>query len=202
MKIYNYKTLVPDFILTKEWLLIGIFTGQRISDLFNFNMDRVFKTDAGYDLRLYQDKTNTPVDIPLNPIVIEILKKYNWEFPPKMNRTSKESFTIKYNKLAKDLLKEIGITRKVTKVKRTKKGMPNIYGNNPINEVYSSHDNRRTFATYYEGKLNRSLIMKVTGHKTEQSYLRYTGAVEINKTEIRRVQEEIFKKFKEPKIAN
>lgn len=47
-------------------------------------------------------------------------------------------------------------------------------------EVYSSHDNRRTFATYFEGKLKRSLIMQITGHDREHNYKKYVGIVNEN----------------------
>ncbi len=192
-KIYNYKTLDPEMVLTREWLLIGIFTGQRISDLYKFNKNNLIQDDNGhYSIKVYQYKTNHLVDIPVNKIILKILKKYNYDFPPKYNVKTLQSFERKLNPLLKKLLEKLNIDRVVTKCKRTKQGEKNIIGNFPIYEVYSSHDNRRTFATYFEGKLERSLIMQVTGHKKESSYLKYVGKIDVNKDKIRAVFDETF----------
>ncbi len=145
-----------------------------------------------YSLKIYQYKTSQLVDFPVNKIIMEILKKYHYDFPPKYNAKTLETFERKFNPLLKKLLEKLEIKRVVTKCKRMKKGEKNIIGDFPICEVYSSHDNRRTFATYFEGKLERSLIMKVTGHKKESSYLRYVGAVDVDKDKIRAVFDETF----------
>ena len=45
----------------------------------------------------------------------------------------------------------------------------------PKHQLLSSHDLRRSFATNYFGKVSTPVLMELTGHSKETSFLTYVG---------------------------
>src|SRR5690554_360683 len=59
-----------------DWLLIGCWTGCRVSDLMKLTNDNIMITTAGQRfIRYTQSKTNKQVDIPMHPTVEEITNR-------------------------------------------------------------------------------------------------------------------------------
>lgn len=171
-KIYRHKFEHDYLTNARDWLIIGVWTGLRVSDLLKLQ-----PTDVdGYLIYNTNQKTDYPAIIPVHEHVEEILTKLGG-FPRKISEQ-------KFNKYMKEVCKQAGITEKVegakmcpvevvgengkkTKIYRKQKG---IY---PKYELISSHTGRRSFATNHYGKLDTLSIMKITGHVTESQFLAY-----------------------------
>lgn len=65
-------------------MIIGFYTGQRVSDLLQMNKKQLITLEGNLFVNLSQ-KTKTPVLIPLHDEVKKILDKRNGEFPPKFS---------------------------------------------------------------------------------------------------------------------
>ena len=166
----------------RDWLLISCYTGQRISDFKYFSKKIIVEIEGVKYIQFKQQKTSTPIIVPLHKEVIKILDKRNGEFPSKISDQ-------KYN----DYIKEVCKLAKINKVVKSKK-LTNIKGlNRKIEGVYqkwevvSSHIGRRSFATNFYLKIPTPLLMNATGHKKESTFLNYIGkasqdlAIELSK---------------------
>jgi len=156
----------------RDWLIIGIWTGLRVSDLLKLNKSKI--NDVFFELENH--KTGIFVVIPIHADVQKILDKRKG-FPRKISDQ-------KFNNYIKEVAKAAGLTEIVKgarKVKVSVKGYGNEpadahrkeVGNYPKHELVSSHICRRTFATLHYGKLDTLTIMKITGHTTEKQFLEY-----------------------------
>jgi integrase len=156
----------------KDWLIIGCFIGQRVSDLLTLTSDNIKVRNGLELLELTQKKTGKRVAIPLHPKVKEILDKRNGKFPYYIS-------DVKFNLHIKDVCKEAGIvepteggkmvTDKKAKITRKKIG---VY---PKNELITSHVCRRSFASNFYGEIPTSLLISITAHSTERQFLEYIG---------------------------
>ena len=154
----------------KDWLVISCYIGQRSVSLFRLSKENIdIKTNT---IRLTQVKTKASVVIPILPQVSAILKKHKGDFPPLLSSKPKHNYNV-YN----DSIKEVC---KLAKIDELCKGrIRNIGGavskvvTKPKHELVTSHVGRRSFASNFYGKLNQQLIMGVTGHKSESSFLKY-----------------------------
>ena len=156
----------------KDWLLIGCYIGQRVSDLLKLT-NKNLTTVAGMGMiSIKQQKTGKQVMIPVHQKVKAILKKNDGRFPRKIADQ-------KFNKYIKDVCKLAGIDeatqggKMVTdkKAKITRKQ----FGLFPKYELVSSHICRRSFASNFYGEIPTSLLKDITAHSTEQQFLAYIG---------------------------
>lgn len=123
-----------------------VFATQTGARFANWTSFDVVPVTQGYNIRFTQAKTLHPVEIPLTNIAIQILQKYNFALPSPLSPTN----TLKY---IQEMCDHLGFAKKVT-----------------------THTARRTCATTLEAAgVPRQFIMRLTGHKTEKSYLRYIG---------------------------
>ncbi len=147
----------------RDLFLVGSYTGLRFSD-YSKLIPENFLAD-GRLLRVKTQKTDTGVFIPLNPIVLAIVNKYNGKLP--------KSIT---NQQTNIHLKEIGFLADLTErieITQTKGGMKLTTFKDKW-ELVTTHTARRSFATnaYLNGVATID-IMKITGHKTESSFMKY-----------------------------
>ena len=145
----------------KDWFLLLAWTGCRFSDL-----EKIGKTDIkdGF-ITFRQQKTNTKVTIPLHPVVSEILQKYDYQLPTPITNQ-------RFNEYIKEVAKMAGIDNKEA-VTRTIGGKLQTI-TQPKYELVSSHTGRRSFCTnMYKRGLPTLMIMSISGHKTEKSFLKY-----------------------------
>ncbi len=164
-ELQNIKELdlknTPHLDRVRDWFLLLSWTGCRFSDL-----EKISKTDIkdGF-ITFRQQKTNTKVIIPLHPVVLEILEKYDYTMPEVI---SNQKFNVYIKEVGK--LAEIDSVETVTKTiggKLTSESMPKY-------ELISSHTGRRSFCTnMYKRGLPTLMIMSISGHKTEKSFLKY-----------------------------
>lgn len=169
-----YKTKISNDRLTnaKDWLIIGLYTGLRVSDL-----TRLTPKDIEKDfIYIKTKKTKFPVIIPIHKRVREILNKRDGKFPRKISDQ-------KFNDYIKEVCKIADITEvvsggKICPIEIVEEGKKKIVfrkidGKYPKNELVASHTCRRSFASNLYGKVETLTIMKITGHKTESQFLDY-----------------------------
>lgn len=154
-------TSSPYLDRVRDWFLLLAWTGCRFSDL-----EKIGKTDIkdGF-ITFRQQKTNTKVTIPLHPVVSEILQKYEYQLPAPISNQ-------RFNEYIKEVAKRAKIDNKEA-VTRTIGGKLQTI-TQPKYELISSHTGRRSFCTnMYKRGLPTLMIMSISGHKTEKSFLKY-----------------------------
>ena len=168
--IENTEFNRPALENTKKWILLGSMIGQRGNDLLNLTEEnRTYR--SGLDLiELTQQKGNKKVSIPISPDMKELLKD---GFPYKISIQ-------KFNEYMKDNCRIAGIDTLVDGYKHDSEIKRRVFGKYPKWEIISSHDLRRTFATNKYGHWKTPLIMSITGHSTERTFLEYIGKTEID----------------------
>lgn len=157
-----YKITLPPYLdRVRDRYLIGAFTGLRFSDFNRISMDNV--SDGLISIR--QQKTNDPVIIPMHWIVKEIFEKHPGGLPKSIS-----------NQKMNDYLKLIGNRSGIKQVviKRTTKGGVRTEQAFEKWKLITTHTARRSAATnMYLAGIPTLSIMKITGHKTEKSFLKY-----------------------------
>jgi integrase len=148
---------------TRQLMIIGLWTGLRISDLrdihkYVFTEDEIQIVDS--------KKTGVHITLPIHQQIKAVLEENNGELPKIISDQ-------KFNKYIKEVCKEVGIDQEVmgkkmdSETKRKKKGYYPKY------ELISSHTFRRSFATNLYGELANQTIMAMTGHKSESQFIKY-----------------------------
>lgn len=168
----NYKLSSPSRAYARDIFIMQCFLGMRVGDYFEFLKDPkkyiVKENDNDY-VDFYSEKTKKRSVVPVSEVVRTTLGTYNYQFF--------SMATWSYNEILKASLKEAGMNALVPK-RITKGGVLNATMK-PKHELVSSHTARRTFASILEVEgLERQMIMKMTGHSTEQSYLSYVQVTE------------------------
>lgn len=149
----------------RDWLIIGVWTGARVSDLLTFTKENIQNGFIEYTAK----KTNQKIILPLHPQVSEILNRLNGAFPRKISAP-------RFNDYIKIVCKNAGLKEILTGALQTeiKKGVwRKINGNHEKYKLVSSHICRRSFATNHYGKLPTPVLMAITGHQTERMFLNY-----------------------------
>lgn len=159
---------------TRDWLIIGCYTGQRASDLFRMSPEKIVNINGKEFINLSQRKTKTPVLVPIHDEVKKILDKRKGNFPPAYSANLESAKTI-FNDNLKKICKLAGIDRLEYGRVFDEVKKHYVFGNYPMHDLASSHICRRTFATMYYSKIPTAVIMSVTGHKTETEFLGYIG---------------------------
>lgn len=159
------KTELPTKALenARKWLLLACYTGQRGNDLTTRIHEKNFE-HYGNDLiiRITQQKGNKTVIIPVLPKVREI---YENGMPYIIAIQNLNKYFKEIGKLAG--LNELTMGRKQEKGKRGVKRL------RPKYEYISTHIGRRSFASNHYGKIPTPIIMAVTGHSKESTFLTY-----------------------------
>lgn len=153
----------PRLEKVKDLFLIGCYTGLRFSDFTQIKPENVINEKSMLQIRT--QKTGERVSIPLHKTVKAILNKYNHKLPKAYTNQVMNSYIKEVASLAN--LKEM-VETTITKGGRVEK---NVF---PKYKLVSTHTARRSFATnLYLADIPSISIMKITGHKTERSFLQY-----------------------------
>lgn len=174
-KIQDLKLIGNEKLeITRDWLIIGCYTGQRASDLFGMTKKKIVNINGKDFINVAQRKTKTPVVVPIHPEVKKILDKRNGNFPPVYSSNIDSCKTI-FNTHLETVARlaeidRLDYGRVYDPVKKCY-----VFGNYPFYKLISSHVCRRTFATMHYSKIPTAVIMAVTGHKTEREFLGYIG---------------------------
>lgn len=158
----NFSTK-PRLERVRDLFLIGCYTGLRFSDFSQIKKENIDRKKSIIQIRT--QKTKDKVYIPIHPVVSKILSKYN-------NVTPKAYTNQVMNKLLKEVALYSGIDTPIeissTVLGKTSKEVTPKYN------LITTHTARRSFATnLYLAEVPAISIMKITGHKTEKSFLRY-----------------------------
>ncbi|MDC0486630.1 site-specific integrase [Flavobacteriaceae bacterium] len=155
----------------KKWILVGLYIGQRVSDLLALKPSQLRFIENGVYIDINQQKTDKYVTVGVvDKEVIQILKQ---RFP----------YTISaqlFNRQIKQICQIAGIYEMVSGYKLCSKTRRKRLGTHPKYSLISSHDLRRSFATNYFGKIETPILMQITGHSKESTFLSYIGS-QVNK---------------------
>jgi integrase len=159
------------YMNTRDWLIIGCWTGCRVNDLMLLTKNNIMINTKGQKfIRYTQSKTGKQVDLPIHPDVQEIIDRLG-DFPHPIS-------DVKFNKWIKVVCKGAGMMQEVYGTKQDENTHKKITGTFMKYELVRSHTCRRSFATNHYNKLPNKLIMAVTGHSTEKMLLNYIGETE------------------------
>ena len=163
------KSYRPEPNLKNSWkiMLIGLYTGQRVSDLLTLDKSQLRLNDNGtLYIDFIQQKTGTHVTVAVgDPLVMEILLH---DFP-------KKTYTQIFNKHIKKICEKAGLTESVLGYKMSLSPRRKLKGTYRKCDLVTAHDLRRSFATNYYGKVQTPILMRITGHKKESTFLEYIG---------------------------
>jgi len=170
-KIKTIRDLPSTLENTRKWILIGLYVGQRVSDLLALKPFQLRFIENGVYIDINQQKTDKYVTVGVvDKEVIQILKK-NFPYP-----ISAQLF----NRQIKQVCQIAGINDMVSGYKLCPKTKRKRLGTHPKYSLISSHDLRRSFATNYFGKIETPILMQITGHSKESTFLSYIGT-QVNK---------------------
>jgi integrase len=147
----------------RDLFIIACYTGLRFSDLIELRNENII--NDGSIVRIRTQKTGELVIIPLKGYVKAILKKYDG-IPPQAISNQKMN----------EYLKELGEMAELKEdvVISLTKGGKRQTENFRKYELITTHTARRSFATNaYLQNVPTISIMKITGHRTEKSFLKY-----------------------------
>lgn len=145
----------------RDLFVFGCYVGLRFSDYSTIKPENIIYIDGERFIKLITEKTRELVIIPCSPIVLQIFEKYK----DNTNSLPRSYSNQNFNYYVKEVCEKAGLTE--TGRLSTVPGMK-------LFEVVSSHTARRSFATnlYLDGYPTIE-IMKITGHKTEKSFMKY-----------------------------
>ena len=153
-------TLPKELDPMRDLFLIGCWTGLRFSD-----WNKVQDSMKDGMLHIKQQKTRHKVVIPLHPVVIGIINKYEGKLP--MVPTNQHM-----NRSLKTIAEKAGLDDKV-QTTITRGGIERTTSHKKY-DLVSTHTARRSFATNaYKMDIPSITIMAITGHRTESSFLKY-----------------------------
>lgn len=159
-RIYKLDIKHPGRAYARDLFVFGCYIGLRHIDLSRLQ-NSVYK---GGILSILAKKGGRSVDIPLNHVAREIYTRYAGKFKPLANANFNEHIT--------SLCKEAEINEQCLYIRR--EGGVKIERIVPKYQLCSTHTMRRSFATNaLKAGVPPHAIMKITGHKTESSFVRY-----------------------------
>ena len=155
---------------TRKWMIIGFWLGQRVSDLLTLSkLDIRSAPNGGVYVDILQKKTRIAVTVGvINPLAVEII---TYHFPRRIGDRC-------FNRYMKEVCREAGIDQQVKGYKLNVETRRKELGTHPKYELLSSHDLRRSFATNFFGKIETPVLMQMTGHSRESTFLNYIGVGE------------------------
>lgn len=143
----------------RDLFLLGCYTAMRFSDYSRIRKDWIKDNNIVFT----EEKTGNRNLIPLSPAAREIITRYKGA--PRLSQQ-------KLNEYIKEVCKLAGITDKV-ELTYTKGGME-VRRAKPKCDLVSTHTARRTGATLLvKAGAPIAWVMKVTGHKSEKTFMRY-----------------------------
>ena len=154
----------------QKWVILGFWLGQRVSDLLRIEPSWIRPAkNGGVYIDIVQQKTKKRVTIGvIDPVPLKILRE---DFPRKIGDRC-------FNRYMKEVCREAGIDQQVKGYKLNTETKRKELGTHPKYELLSSHDLRRSFATNFFGKIETPVLMQMTGHSRESTFLNYIGVGE------------------------
>jgi len=172
----------------KKWILIGCNIGQRGGDLLSLTPENIRLNAKGLYIDLIQQKTGKKVTIGVvQDYVVDILLN---DFPKPVSLNKINKHISKVCEIAKINQKVQGYIIDPDTRKRTLLNLPKF-------KFITSHSFRRSFATNFYKMMPTPVLIGITGHSTEQMFLRY-----INQRSDKDANADMFMQFFEQMNAN
>ena len=171
-RIYSLKGLSAKEDLARDWFVISCNIGQRASDLFKATKSSLNANGNILTIQQQKNANSKPIQIPLLPQVLEILKKYNGDFPPLLSNVVKNNFNY-YGKLIKEICKKAELNEEIKTLQYKSDKNSSEVTTKKKWELVSSHCGRRSFCTNFYGKIPTPLLMMISGHQNENTLLLY-----------------------------
>ena len=152
-------------------MITSVFVGRCSETIDAINLlklspDNLRKAPTGLYIDILQQKTKKAETVGVvDSLVIEILEN---EFPNKVAQVA-------FNKQIKVICKIAGNDEAVRGFKNNPKTRRKEVVAAPKYEFVTSHIMRRSFASNYYGKIETPLLMNITGHTKESTFLTYIG---------------------------
>lgn len=167
----------------RNWILLGCEIGQRGGDLLNIEAESIRYNGKSIYIDILQKKGSKSVTVGIvSPYVSNIVLN---NFPKKIQHQKLNNIIKVVCKLS-DIVEVTKGTKLNIETNRKKLGFYPKY------ELITSHCFRRSFATNYYKKIPTPILMNITGHTKESTFLAY-----INKREDKDSNVDLFKKFYE-----
>lgn len=146
----------------RDLFLIGCWTGLRFSDLSVLSTQNIIDNI----IEIQTQKTKQEVAIPIHEIVESIIAKHNGNLPRAISNQ-------KMNEYLKDICEMVECLQTNVSNTMTKGGLKVTTNLKKYLRV-TTHTARRSFASnlFIRGA-SAQTIMKITGHKTEKSFMNY-----------------------------
>ncbi|WP_029034231.1 site-specific integrase [Salinimicrobium terrae] len=153
----------PRLEKVRDLFLIGCYTGLRFSDFTQIKPENIIVEKSIIQVRT--QKTGERVSIPLHKTVKKILAKYDNILP--------KAYTNQVmNRYLKDVASLAGL-KETVETTITRGGKVEKMPSKKF-DLVSTHTARRSFATnLYLADVPSISIMKITGHRSERSFLQY-----------------------------
>ena len=149
----------------RDLFLVGCWTGLRFSDFTNIQPENI----DGNFIDIKTQKTGEKIAIPIHPTVKAILEKYAGKTP---NSLPPPISNVKMNEYLKDLGKELDFDEIITLEKN--RGGRIEKQSKALHELLTTHTARRSFASnMFRLGVPSMIIMAVTGHRSEASFMKY-----------------------------
>ena len=161
-KIFLHRASSERLENVRQLFIIACVTGLRYSDLETLQLNH-FNYAEG-TIQLIQRKTNQPVSIALNPLLVKMLEENHYVLPtPICNQD--------FNRYLKELFKEIGLARNV-QISRVV-GKKRVVTDHKLYEIASSKMGRRYLCSSLAGKVPDRAIMAMSGHHSVSAFHSY-----------------------------
>jgi len=146
----------------RDMFLIGCYTGLRFSDISKLNKNNLTYENT---IVIRTTKTKSVIEVPVHTVVRSIFEKYDYKLPKVVSNTL-------FNERIREICQKAQITEQITH--EITKGKMRVNQTEPKYNLVSSHTARRSFATNsYLEDIPAISIMKITGHRTESSFMKY-----------------------------
>ncbi|MBK8549168.1 MAG: phage integrase SAM-like domain-containing protein [Saprospiraceae bacterium] len=180
----------PRLERVRDWFLISCWSALRWSDFSTIKPEHILKDGEDTFLRKKNIKTGTVVFIPVDERLYLMFEKYNFKSIDISNQ--------KFNEYIKEVFEVVGITDNII-LDTNFKGKDKEVIKRKC-DIVSAHDGRRTWATinYLKGYAI-GLLMQVTGHTQESTFLSYVGADPLAKAKALMKQQKEFASLQKSK---
>lgn len=150
----------------RDLFIVGCWTGLRFSDFTSIKPENV----QGDFLHIKTFKTGEPVIIPIHEMVKSIMAKYSGKH---LNSLPPAIANQKMNSYLKEIAKQLDSLKVPVEVEGIRGGLK-VTSTKEKWELVTTHTARRSFATnVYKSGFPAISLMKITGHRTEKSFLLY-----------------------------
>lgn len=148
----------------RDIFLVGVLTGQRLSDYKNFSRKNIVERGGAEYLEFNQKKTQKPISIKMPKEVGRILDKHDGKLPVFSDPH--------FNRQLKKIAKKAGLNREVILSRQYAEGVKEE--RTTVHEAIVSHTARRTFVTLAISRgISLDQLMTITGHSSLKTLTQY-----------------------------